>query len=126
MVERIADLPDNVLGFRGRGKVTGEDYEKVIIPAVEREFSRRDKVSFLCHLDEDFTGIEPSAVWDDTKIGFRHFSGWERMAVVTDVDWIRAAVKLFGLAIPGRVRVFRNKDFAEAKRWITEPRTAAA
>ena len=120
MVKQIPDLPDNVLGFAAKGTVTASDYETVIIPAVEALFSRHRKVRFLYHLGEEFSGFEAAAMWDDTKLGLKHLSGWERMAVVSDVEWIRAAIKLFGLAIPGHVRVFRNSEFAEAKRWITE------
>jgi hypothetical protein len=42
------------------------------------------------------------------------------MAVVSDVAWIRNAIRVFGLAIPGRVRVFHDREFAEAKQWIIE------
>jgi hypothetical protein len=120
MVEKIPDLPDNVLGFTAKGTVTAHDYEAVIIPAVEALFSRRSKVRFLYHLGEDFSGFEPGAVWDDTKLGLKHLGGWERMAVVSDVEWIRAAVKIFGVAIPGHVRVFHNRELAAATRWISE------
>jgi SpoIIAA-like len=120
MVKQIPDLPDNVLGFAAKGTVTAEDYESVIIPAVEAVFSRQSKVRFLYHLGEDFSGFQASAVWDDTKIGMKHRAGWERVAVVSDVEWIRAAVKIFGLAIPGPVRIFHNSELAEAIRWITE------
>ncbi len=106
MVEKIPDLPDNVLGFTAKGKVTANDYESVIIPAVEALFSRQGKVRFLYHLGEDFTGFEAAAVWDDMKLGLKHLAGWEKVALVSDVEWIRAAVKVFGLAIPGDVRVF--------------------
>ena len=47
MVERISNLPENVLGFAAKGTVTAKDYESVIIPAVEEQFSRHDKVRFL-------------------------------------------------------------------------------
>jgi hypothetical protein len=120
MVTQISDLPDNVLGFTAKGTVTANDYESVIIPAVEALFSRRSKVRFLYHLGEDFSGFEAAAIWDDTKLGLKHLAGWERMAVVSDVDWIRAAIKIFGLAIPGHVRVFHNRELAQATRWITE------
>jgi len=120
MIEKIPDLPDNVLGFAAKGTVTANDYESVIIPAVEALFARRNKVRFLYHLGEGFSGFEAAAVWDDTKLGLKHLAGWERMAVVSDVEWIRAAVKIFGIAIPGRVRVFHDRELAEAKRWITE------
>ena len=120
MVKRIPDFPDNVLAFTAEGTVTVKDYESVIIPTVEAIFSRREKVRFLYHLGDMFTGFEAGAMWDDAKVGFKHLTGWEKMALVSDVDWIRAALKIFGLAIPGQVRVFRNSEFAEAKKWVCE------
>jgi hypothetical protein len=120
MVEKIPGLPDNVLGFTAKGTVTANDYESVIIPAVEALFSRQDKVRFLYHLGKDFTGFEAAAMWDDAKLGMKHLAGWEKVALVSDTEWIRAAVKIFGLAIPGQVRVFPNRELAAATRWISE------
>lgn len=120
MIEQIPNLPDNTLGFVAKGTVTAKDYEAVIIPAVEALFSHHSKARFLYQLGHDFSGFEAAAIWDDAKIGLKHISGWERLAVVSDVEWVRAAIKVFGLAIPGHVRVFRNSEFAEAKRWISE------
>ena len=120
MIENIPNLPDNVLGFSAKGTVTADDYESVIIPAVEALFSRQGKVRFLYHLGTDFSGFEAAAVWDDTKLGLKHLTGWERMAVVSDVEWIRAAIRIFALAIPGDVRVFHNSELTEAIRWICE------
>jgi len=120
MVERISNLPEHVLGFAAKGNVTAEDYESIIIPAVEEQFSRHDKVRFLYHLGEDFSGFEAAAMWDDTKLGLKHLRGWERMALVSDVGWIRAAVKVFALAIPGHVRVYHNSELADATRWVSE------
>ena len=120
MVEKISGLPDNVLGFTAKGTVTANDYTSVIIPAVEELFSRQEKVRFLYHLGEAVTGFEAAALWDDTKLGLRHLPGWERMAVVSDIEWVRAAIKVFGLVIPGHVRVFHNNELAEARRWISE------
>jgi len=120
MVEQISNLPDNVIGFTAKGTVTADDYESVIIPTVEALFAKQDKVRFLYHLGEEFSGFEAAAMWDDTKLGLKHLRGWERMAVVSDVEWIRAAVKIFGLAMPGHVRVFHNRELAEAIEWVSE------
>ena len=120
MVERIPNLPDSVVGVTAKGTVTAADYDSVIIPAVEAVFARYGKARFLCHLGDEFEGIDAGAAWDDTKLGFKHLTGWEKMAVVTDIDWIRTAIRLFGLAIPGHVRVFRNGELADATRWIAE------
>ena len=119
MIEKLSDLPDNVLGFTAKGTVTAKDYESVIIPAVEDLFSRKEKVRILYHLGDDLTGFQSAAMWDDTKLGMKHLSGWERVAVVSDIEWIRATIKIFKLVIPGHVQVFHNNELAEAKRWIS-------
>ena len=49
MIEPIANLPGNVLGFTARGRVTGSDYESTIIPAVEEAFKHERKIRFLYH-----------------------------------------------------------------------------
>ena len=118
MVESIPNLPAHILGFRAKGTVTAADYERVIIPAVEALFARQPKARFLYHLGQEFTGFEAGAMWDDTKLGLRHLSGWEKMAIVSDVDWVRGAVRVFGIAIPGQLRVFHNREFDDAMRWI--------
>ncbi|MDX9820455.1 MAG: STAS/SEC14 domain-containing protein [Syntrophales bacterium] len=120
MVEKISDLPDNVLGYTAKGMVTSDDYESVILPAVEELFSRHHKGRFLYHLGDAFSGFEAAAMWDDAKLGLKHLAGWEKVAVVTDVEWVRAAVKVFGLVIPGQVRVFHNQEIALAIRWVAE------
>jgi SpoIIAA-like len=118
MIERIHGLPDDVLGFKAKGTVTAEDYESIIIPAVEELFSRRSKARFLYHLGAEFSGFEAAAAWDDAKLGLKHLTGWDKMAVVSDVEWIRAALKVFGLAMPGHVRVFHDRELSDAMRWI--------
>ena len=120
MLERIEGLPDNVLGFTAKGEVTGSDYETVLIPAVEDMFARNRKVRFLYHIGEDFSGFDARAMWDDAKVGLQHLSGWERVAVVTDVGWIRTAMKVFGFVIPGHVRIFSNSELPLARKWLIE------
>ena len=119
MIERIQGLPENALGYTAKGTVSVADYESVIIPAVDALFIHHDHVRFLYHLGDEFAGFEAGAAWDDAKLGLKHLRGWERIAVVSDVTWVRAAVNIFGLAIPGQVRLFRNSELAEAKRWIS-------
>lgn len=120
MVERIPDLPETVVGFTAKGTVTANDYETVIIPTVEKRFSQGGKVRFLYHLGKEFEGFEAAAMWDDAKLGLKHFSGWDRVALVTDVEWIRAAMKVFGFAMPGTLKVFHDAELADARRWVAQ------
>lgn len=118
MLKRIQGLPENVLGIEAIGEVTGTDYETVLIPAVEKMILQQNLLRFLYHLGNDFTGFDAKAIWNDAKIGLEHLNAWERVAVVTDVGWIRTAVQVFGFAIPGHVRVFSNSDLEVARNWL--------
>jgi hypothetical protein len=120
MVDRITGLPDNVVGFSVKGKVTHQDYASVIIPEVEAHLARHPRLKLLYHVGPEFKGFETEAVWDDTKVGLGHLQAWERIAVVSDVEWLRAATKMLGILIRGEVRVFKNADLETARRWITE------
>lgn len=120
MIEKIPFLPDNVLGFTAKGTVTAKDYESVINPAVEAQFTENSKVRFLYHLGKDFTEFESGAMWDDAKLGLKHPLGWEKIAVVSDFEWIKRAIRVFGLVIPGQIRVFNNDELDEAVQWISE------
>ncbi|RKX40707.1 MAG: STAS/SEC14 domain-containing protein [Verrucomicrobia bacterium] len=120
MIASIPDLPGNVLGFEASGKVTGKDYETVLIPAVEEKLKAFSKIRLLYYLGSDFSGYELEAMWDDAKIGLKHLAAWERIAIVTDTEWIRSATRIFGFAMPGHVRVFKNDGFSAAKKWLSE------
>ena len=120
MIKQMTDMPENVLAFTASGTVTAKDYETVLTPAVEAVWARKEKVRFLYFLGADFDGFEAGAMWDDAKLGLKHYSGWERIAVVTDAGWIRTSIKVFSFAIPGHVRVFHNRELDEAITWVSE------
>ena len=35
-------------------------------------------------------------MWDDMRFGFSHLTTFSKLALVTDIDWIRKSAKLFG------------------------------
>ena len=59
-------------------------------------------------------------MWDDAKIGIRHLTAYEKVAVVSDVSWVVNAVKFFSFIIPCPVKIFGNDKLSEAKAWIGE------
>jgi len=119
MLELMANLPRNVLGFTATGHVTGEDYEKVLIPAITAALKEHKKINLLYHLGAGFEGFEAAALWEDTKIGLRNFLAFDKIAVVTHVDWIRHAAKAFGFMMPAQVAVYNNADLPTARGWLT-------
>jgi len=119
MMKIIPGLPEGVVGVEASGDVTGEDYESVLEPAVERGLKGHAKIRFLYQIGREFTSFTAGALWDDAKVGMRHMTGFEKCAVVTDVKWIRDAVNLFRVVIPCPVKVFDNDALAVAKAWLS-------
>ncbi|MCG6939815.1 MAG: STAS/SEC14 domain-containing protein [Thiohalocapsa sp.] len=119
MIERLTGLPENVIGFSAHGKVTGADYEQHVVPAVEEVLMAHDKIRLLYQLGDDFEGFDVGALWEDTKVGLSHLAAWERIALVTDVDWLRTTAKAMGFMMPGEVRVFTNAEMDAAREWLS-------
>ena len=118
-MQLIEDLPDDVVGVRADGEVDDDDYEDVLEPAIADRLTRHDKVRLLYVLGPEFTGYEADAMWEDTKLGFKTFTKYDKMAVVTDASWVRHSVKAFGWLIPGEVKVYPYEQLADARTWIT-------
>lgn len=118
-IDLVPALPSNVVGFIAKGEVTKADYERTLIPAVEAALADHEKIRLLYVLGQDFEGISAGGALDDAMIGLKHASRYERMAVVTDRDWIRHTLSLFGHLVPGEVRVFTVAQEADASEWIT-------
>jgi hypothetical protein len=120
MVERLQDMPPGTLGFRASGKITREDYADVLVPELHRALEGGGRLRTL-YVIENLDQIEPSALWADTKLGFdlavRNHDQWERSAIVTDIDWIAHATRLFAWMIPGEARVFGLAEIERAKAW---------
>lgn len=117
-VEWIEGLPADVLALRVSGTVTGQHYENEIVPAIEEKLKRHDKIKLLYQIGDEFESYTAGAMWDDTKLGFTHLHDFSRIAVVTDLKWVKLSAKVFGPLIGGDLHVFDNAQIEEAKEWI--------
>lgn len=114
------DLPDYILGVSAQGTVTGQDYETVLIPAVEEKLKTNKKIRMIYQLGANFTGFDLTAMLDDAKIGMKHLAAWDRIALVSDHQMINTVMKFFGYLLSCEVRIFKNDELEEAKKWINE------
>ena len=120
MIEILPGFPENVLAFSCTGQVTREDYRDVVIPAVEEALKDDGKLRVFYRIGDDFAGIDPMAMWQDFKVGMEQLTRWERIAVVTDVDWIANTMNLFGFIMPCEVRSFPIAEEDAARTWVAE------
>jgi hypothetical protein len=122
MVERIEEMPAGTIGFKVVSDLTADDYREQIEPALAAAAEQGD-VRLLFEIDSNFE-MTASAVMEDAKTGLKlglgHMKAWKRTAIVTDVDWIRKAIKAFGFMAPGEVQVFDLAELGAAKIWVAE------
>ena len=116
----MKDLPEGVIGFSAEGTVTDADYKTVLIPVVEDALKTGGKIRLLYYLGPDFDKYAPSAMWDDTLFGARHYFDFEKIACVTDHEIYAAMVRSFNFLIPATIKVFPVAELAAAEAWLAE------
>lgn len=118
LIEKVPDLPVGTLGFRASGKITSAEYRQVMEP-IYAALERGDKLNIYFELADDFHGLDSGALWQDMRaagsVGLKHRSSWERMALVTDKDWVRHGASAFGWLAPGELRLFEPFERDEAR-----------
>lgn len=117
MIELVGGLPKNIVGISVKGKLTMQDYRAVLMPAMKRSLKYHDKIRLYYELDSRF----PGAAWDDLDLGLEDFSRCERVAIVTDIGWVRLTVKAVRFLIPSEIRVFASVQAEDGLAWITAP-----
>src|ERR1700742_3067535 len=122
MVERIEEMPAGTVGFKVLAELNADDYRDQIEPALA-EAAGEGEVRLLFEIDAGF-GMDAGAVIEDAKTGLKlglgHMKAWKRTAIVTDVEWIRKAIKAFGFMAPGELRVFGPEELGAGKVWVAE------
>ena len=128
MLELIDGLPGNVVGIAVSGRLTLQDCQDVLVPAMQKSLKRHEKIRLYYELNSRF----PGAAWDELDLGLEHASRCERVAIVTDIGWVRLTVKALRFLIPSEIRVFPTIQADEGRAWIrarprpeVEARTAA-
>ena len=118
MIARISGFPAKVLAFACHGRVTKKDYETVFTPAVDATVEDHPAIRLYYEIGRVFAGFEPGALWQDFRVGMGHHWRWERIAIVTDLDWIRYTVEALRFLLPGHIRVYTMAETGAAREWI--------
>jgi hypothetical protein len=120
MIEILPKSHGNILGVKAIGKVTAEDYEKILIPKFDNMLAEHEKGKFIYYLCPEFEGFEMGAVWDDAKYACGHQDRFEKIALVGGPKWMSWTTKIAGAFISGEIRTFDEGQLQEAWDWIEE------
>ena len=125
MLEAMTRLPPGLLGFEVNGALHADDYRDMLLPAVEAAIQRGEKVRIVL-VFESFDGLSGGALWQDLKMGVEHLTHWERIALVTDIDWMTHLTALFGWMTPGDLKRFPLAEREAAIVWAATAEQAPA
>jgi hypothetical protein len=120
MLRRIPDMPGGTIGFEAIGEVEDDDWEKVVEPVLRAEIADGRKVRLLYLLGRESREVEGEAMRADAGFRARHASSFERVAVVSDEDWMRPALGALSFLLPGKAKGFPVREIAAAKTWLAE------
>lgn len=115
---QIISAPDNTVAFRAMGEVTKEDYQNVVVPAVEELVERTKEINFLLVLDTEVKNFTMGAWMEDAMLGLKNFGRWNRAAIVSDSDEVISFTDKFSYIVPGEFKGFKKEDFNKALNWV--------
>ena len=104
------------LSIKAIGKLTHEDY-LTINPMIDSALNgvKNPKIKVLFDGTE-MEGWELRAAWDDFKLGLKHGSEFEKIAIYGNRNWQEITAKIGTWFMSGEIKYFDNCD--EAITWL--------
>lgn len=113
-IERLDD--EFFLSLKAVGKLTHNDYE-IITPMIESALKGVEKPQIKALFDgTELEGWELRAAWDDFKIGLKHGTEFEKIAIYGNKRWQELSVRVGSWFMSGEIRYFEDRD--EAIKWL--------
>jgi len=119
MLKQLADMPAGTVGFQAIGKVDDDDFEHAVEPVLRREVAAGRKLRLLYLLGPELSEYDGDTLGEEMKFAARHPTAYERVAVVSDEDWLRPALRVLSVLVPGQLRAFPVAQLAEARDWLS-------
>jgi hypothetical protein len=118
MLSKLENLPDHVVGIEATGEVTKQDFDKVLIPAIDELSNRTGTINYILVLNTAVKNFTAGAWWKDVVVGLKNFTNWNRIAIVTDEKGVEKFSDIFGYFVPGDSKGFKLSELEEAKKWV--------
>jgi hypothetical protein len=117
MIQTIETSAPSTIGFKLSGKLRDEDY-KSFAPIVETLITEGKARLFVQF--EDFHGWNMHAAWDDFKFSLKHYSDFDRIAMVGDRRWEKWMAQICKPFTKAKVRYFDSAQIDVAWEWLRE------
>lgn len=114
----LEGLPDDTVGISVAGAISAQEYAGTILPLIEDRLERHDHVKLLYRIGPELESFTAGAVWNDGLVGLSYLTGFSRVAIVSDIGWIRHAVRALAPLVPAEIDVFAEEEQDAAKAWL--------
>ncbi len=118
MIATIERDSPNVVSFELTGKLHDRDY-KQFVPTMEAILTAMGRVRLFIRL-KDFHGWDLHAAWDDFKFSMKHYSDFERIAMVGDRQWEKWMASFCKPFTKATVKYFDKSEVDAAWKWLKE------
>jgi hypothetical protein len=118
MIETLQTGSPKIVGFKLHGKLHDDDY-KSFMPAVDAAVASEGRVRLFAQF-EDFHGWDLHAAWDDFRFGLKHYSDFERIAMVGETKWEAWMTKVCKPFTNAHLKYFDKSEVDDAWAWVRE------
>ena len=118
MLRQMTDMPVGTIGFEGIGDVEDDDWEDTVEPVLRQEIAEGRKVRLLYLMGPESRDVEGDAVKADLGFRARRAKSFDRVAVVSDEDWVGPALGALSFLMPGKAKGFPVHELVDAKSWL--------
>lgn len=119
MMTLLPMVDDRVVGVRIDGTIR-EDELRAMVDVVEDKLTRHEKLRAYVEVAK-LGSIEPRALFEDLKMGAKHWDRFERKAAVTDAGWMKSIADALDPLFPWiQLKTFGFDERDAAVRWISE------
>lgn len=109
-------LQDDLVEVKVSGPIVAEDY-KSLRSSIEEMLRDQDQIELLM-LVESLDEMTPQAMWEDLKMA-EFLDHFERMAIVTDKDWLDRMMDAADMALDVELKHFEVGQRKAALQWLT-------
>ncbi|MCG9971943.1 STAS/SEC14 domain-containing protein [Christiangramia crocea] len=112
------ELAGHVVGIMVDRNITSE-YLEEIHAVIEEKLKEHNYINLFCEIMPD-NKVPLKLLLENIKFKFDHSNQIKKLAMVTDLAWVRRFMDIDNFFVSTEVRSFELKDRLEAIRWVTE------
>jgi hypothetical protein len=116
MITCKSDPTSSFIEIHVSGAVTNADLTACMGQA--REAVEHQGKTRILEFIEHFTGIDPSALWTDIRLGVPLANKVTHVAIVADHAWVRAVTHVGVLFTKAKIEIFEPNQADQARAWI--------